>query len=171
MYSSDEHPFDSPGWNHDWFGGSPFPSPDTNNSPPPLTQGSQIPGGHQPYPVDNQNAHDGQYGWAPEHGSAGSGSTQPLPQISEGDFGSRNDRGVCVHTRNSAGDHNVHTPYTPPEMEKIFDAYVAISEDPEVGVIQSRDRFWFHVTRRYNASRPTRTVERSEYGAQCRRKS
>ena len=51
MYSSDEHPSDSPGWNHDWFDGSPFPLSDTNFSPPHLTQGSQISGGYRPYPV------------------------------------------------------------------------------------------------------------------------
>ena len=131
-----------------------------NFSPLPLTQGSQIPGGHQPYPVDNQNAHDGQYGWAPEHGSAGSGSTQPLSQIQEGNPGSRGSR--SVHSHGGGGDPNVHTSYTSLEMEKIFDEYVAIGEDPEVGTNQTGDRFRFRIACMYNANQSEGTVERTE---------
>ena len=47
-------------------------------------------------------------------------------------------------------------------MDQLFKAYLAISEDPEVGTNQSGDRFWWRISRRYNENRPDGTIERNE---------
>ena len=109
----------------------------TQFSAPPLNQGSQVPGGYRPYPVDDQDAPDGRYGLAPEPGSGGSGGSTPTPP---------------PPTR------GVRTPYTPPEMDQLFKAYLAVSEDSDVGTNQSGDRFWWRVTRRYNENWPDGTT-------------
>ncbi|XP_047949072.1 uncharacterized protein LOC125194901 [Salvia hispanica] len=111
-----------------------------------------------PYSVDEQDATDGRYGWTPEQGSRGIGGSQtpednpnappPLPN--------------SVPTHSRGGDIHIRTAYTPPEMEKMFKAYLEISEDPEIGTNQTRERFWWRVSRRYNANRPEGTIERNE---------
>ena len=146
MSGSGNHPADSRGWNHEWFGSSPFPSPDTDFSPSPQIQGLQIPGGCWPYPLDEQDATEGQYRWAPEQGTRGSASTPPLSQIPEALPAVATLLLLVVFVR-STGDPNVSTPYTPGEMEKLFDAYLRISEDAEIGTNQTGDKFWFHVAR------------------------
>ena len=72
-----DHPSGNRGWNHDWFDSEPIPSPETQFSPPPQTQSSQVLGGYRPYPVDDHNASG--FGCPPEPGSGGSGSSTPTP--------------------------------------------------------------------------------------------
>ena len=94
---------------------------------PSPTQSSEIPGGYRSYPVDMQNAADGQYRWTPESDSS---STQPLSQLLEGnpfDVG--------------GGDLNVHTPYTLAEVEKMFEVYVSVSEDVVIDTNQTGRQF------------------------------
>ena len=71
-------------------------------------------------------------------------------------------RSIRVCTRCSTGDPNVRTPYTPEEMEKLFKAYLVISEDAKTGTNQTGDRFWWRVSRRYNVDRPDGTIERNK---------
>ena len=140
------HPYNSLGWNHEWFGSSSFLNPDTDFLPSPQTQGSHILGSYRPYPVDEQDA-EGQYGWAPETGTEESAPTPP-----EGG----SDRpvappphSVCVSTRGSTGNPNVRTSYTPGEIEKLFKAYLVISEDAKIGTNQTGDMFWWRISRQY----------------------
>ena len=116
MSGSCDHPSDSRCWNHEWFGSQPFPSPKTQFSAFPQTQGSQVPGGYRSYSVDDQDAPDGRYGWAPEPGSGGSGGSTHTPT-----------------STSTSTPHGTRTPYTPREMDQLFRAYLAVSEDPDVG--------------------------------------
>ena len=141
MSGSSDHPSGSRGWNHDWFDSEPFPSPEMQFSAPFQTQGSQVPDGYRTYPVDNQDSPDGQYGWTPEQESGGS-QTAPIP----------------TPTPTPPPPRGTRTPYTSAEMDQLFKAYLIISEDPEVGTNQTGDRFWWHVSLRYNEYRPAGTI-------------
>ena len=47
-------------------------------------------------------------------------------------------------------------------MEKLFKAFLEISEDAKTGTNQTGERFWWRVSRRYNANRLDGTIERNE---------
>ncbi|XP_047951913.1 uncharacterized protein LOC125197236 isoform X2 [Salvia hispanica] len=86
---------------------------------------------------------DGRYGWAPEPRSGGSGSSPPTPTPTPPTRGTR-------------------TPYTPDEMMQMFKAYLAVSEDPDVGTNQIGETYWWRITRLHNETRPGGTIYRND---------
>ena len=56
-------------------------------------------------------------------------------------------------------DFNVCAPYTPAEMDKLFQTYVSVSEDSITGTSQNGMGFWVRIINTYNANRLDRTRE------------
>ena len=54
--------------------------------------------------------------------------------------------------------HPVHSG----EMMAMFKAYLAVSEDPDVGTNQTGETYWWRITRLYNETRPEGTIYRND---------
>ena len=47
-------------------------------------------------------------------------------------------------------------------MMAMFKAYLAVSEDPEVGTNQTGETYWWRITRLYNETRSGGTISRND---------